>query len=59
MCVITAYGVQCLGCWLSEVRCWVTGYGSRMRDVARLHVENELTLADGTGWATEKFKIHF
>ena len=27
MCVITSYGVQCLGCWLSEVR---------KRDIARL-----------------------
>jgi hypothetical protein len=36
MCVITAYGVRCLGCWLSEVRCsWAAGYTSGMRDVAR------------------------
>ena len=26
MCVITAYGVQCLGCWLLEVRCRTAGY---------------------------------
>jgi len=24
MCVITAYGVRCLGCWLFEVRCRAT-----------------------------------
>ena len=36
MCVITAYGVQCLGCWLSVVRCRTAGYASGMRDVARL-----------------------
>ena len=36
MCVITAYGVQCLGCWLSEVKWKTAGYGSRMRDVGRL-----------------------
>ena len=35
MCVITAYGVRCLGCWLLEVRCRTSGYASRMRDVAR------------------------
>ena len=34
MCVITAYGVQCLGCWLSEVRYRAAGYASGMRDVA-------------------------
>ena len=36
MCVITACGVQCLGCWLSEVRCRAAGAASGMRDVARL-----------------------
>jgi len=35
MCVITAYGVQYLGCWWSEVRCRAAGYASGMRDVAR------------------------
>jgi hypothetical protein len=35
MLVITAYGVQCLGCWWSEVRCRAAGYASGMRDVAR------------------------
>jgi len=34
--VITAYGVQCLGCWLSGVRCRAVGYASKKRDVARL-----------------------
>ena len=34
MCVTTVYGVQCLGCWLLEVRCRTTGHASRMRDVA-------------------------
>ena len=34
MCVLTAYGVQCLGCWLSEVRCRVADYASGLRDVA-------------------------
>ena len=34
--VITAYGVQCLDCWLSEVRYGAAGYVSGMRDVARL-----------------------
>ena len=36
MCVITAYGVRCLGCWWSEVRCRPAGYASRKRDVARV-----------------------
>ena len=35
-CVTTAYGVQCLGCWWSEVRCRTAGYASSMREVARL-----------------------
>ena len=35
MCVITACGVQFLGCCLSEVSCRAAGYASRMRDVAR------------------------
>ena len=35
MCVITAYGVQCLGCWWSEVGYMAAGYASRMRVVAR------------------------
>jgi len=30
MCVITAYCVRCLGCWLLEVRCRTTGYASGM-----------------------------
>ena len=30
MCVITAYGVRCLGCWLLEVRCRAVGYASGM-----------------------------
>ena len=34
MCVTTACGVQCLGCWLLEVRCRTTGYAFGMRDVA-------------------------
>jgi hypothetical protein len=34
--VITACGVQCLGCWLLEVRCRTAGYASGMADVARL-----------------------
>jgi len=25
-CVIIAYGVRCLGCWLLEVRCRAAGY---------------------------------
>jgi len=36
MCVITAYGVQYLGCWLSEVRFSTADYASGLRDVARL-----------------------
>jgi len=36
MCVITAYGVRCLGCWLLEVRYRTAGYAFGMRDVARL-----------------------
>ena len=36
MCVITAYGVQWLCCWLSEVRCRTAGYVSRMRNVGRI-----------------------
>ena len=35
MCVITAYVVRCLGCWLSEVRCRAAGYAFGIRDVAR------------------------
>ena len=34
-CVITAYGVQCLGFWLSEIRCRAAGCASGMKDVAR------------------------
>jgi len=30
MCVITVYGVQCLGCWWSEVMCRAAGYASGM-----------------------------
>jgi len=30
VCVITAYGVRCLGCWLSEVRCRTAGFASGM-----------------------------
>jgi hypothetical protein len=40
MCVITAYGVWCFGCWLLEVRCRAAGYASGMRDVARLQSSN-------------------
>ena len=36
MCVVTAYGVQCLGCWLLEVMCRTAGYASGMRDFVRL-----------------------
>ena len=36
LCVITAYGVQCLDCWLSGVRCREAGYASRKWDVALL-----------------------
>ena len=35
MCVITAYGVRCLRCWLLEVRCRTAGYAFGMRDVTR------------------------
>jgi uncharacterized membrane protein len=35
MCVIAAYGVLCLGCWLLKVRCRSSGYAFGMRDVAR------------------------
>ena len=35
ICVITACGLQYLGCWLSGVRCRTADYASRMRDVAR------------------------
>jgi hypothetical protein len=35
ICVITVYGVRCLGCWLLEVRCRASGYAFGMRDVAR------------------------
>ena len=38
--VITAYGVRCLGCWLSEVRYRAAGYASGMGDVARLQSSN-------------------
>ena len=33
-CVITAYGVRCLGCWWSEIRYRAAGYALGMRDVA-------------------------
>ena len=36
MCVITAYGVRCFGCWLLEVRSMAAGYAFEMKDVARL-----------------------
>ena len=36
MCVITAYGVRSLGCWLLEVWCMAADYAFVMRDVARL-----------------------
>ena len=36
MCIITACGVRCLGCWLLEVRCMTAGYAFGMRDFARL-----------------------
>ena len=39
MYIITAYGVQCFGCWLL-VRCCAAGYVSRKRDVARLQSSN-------------------
>ena len=35
MCVFTTYGVQCLGCWWSAVRCRTAGYASGMREAAR------------------------
>ena len=40
MCVITAYGVRCLGCWLLEVRYRAAGYAFGIRDVARLQSSN-------------------
>ena len=40
ICVITVSGVECLGCWLSEVRCRAAGYASGMSDVARLKSSN-------------------
>ena len=40
ICVITTYGVRCLGFWLSEVRCRAAGCASVMRDVARLQSSN-------------------
>ena len=36
LCVITAYGLRCLGYWLLEVRCRAAGYAYGMRNVARL-----------------------
>jgi len=36
MCIITAYVVRCLGCWLLEVRCGAAGYAFGIRDVARV-----------------------
>ena len=44
MCVITAYGVRCLGCWLLEVRCRSAGYAFGLRDVARL--DSTLRISD-------------
>ena len=40
MCVITAYGVRRLVCWLLEVRCRAAGYAFGMRDVARRQSSN-------------------
>jgi len=34
-CVVTAYGVQCVGCWWSAVRCRAAGYASGMREAAQ------------------------
>ena len=42
MCIINAYGVRCLGCWLLKVRCRTAGNASGMRDVARLKSSNVL-----------------
>ena len=39
-CIITAYGVRCLGCWLLEVRYRAAGYAFEMRDVAWLESSN-------------------
>jgi len=35
-CVITAYGVWCLGCWWSAVRCRAAGYASGMTEIVLL-----------------------
>ena len=43
MCVITAYGVRCLVCWLLEVRCRAAGYAFGMRDVA-LHATSLINI---------------
>ena len=39
-CVITAYVIRCLGCWLLEVRYRAAGYALGMRDVVRLQSSN-------------------
>ena len=36
MCVITAYGVRCLVCWLLQVRYRAAGNASGLREVARI-----------------------
>ena len=46
MCVITAYGVRCLGCWLLEVRCRAAGYAPGMRDFAEQNPSSRLWLCD-------------
>ena len=42
ICVITAHGVRCLGCWLLEVRCRAAGYAFGMRDVAQQHPSSRM-----------------
>ena len=45
MCVITAYSVWCVGCWLLEVRCRAAGYAFGMRDtVWQLYNETDFIL---------------
>jgi len=39
-CVINAYSVRCLFCWLLVVRCRTAGYAFRIRDVARLRQQS-------------------
>ena len=53
-CVITAYGVQCLVCWLLEVRFMASGFTSRMGDVDRA----TSLILDASSWFLFSTHVH-